>query len=92
MFRPSTLLALIVCLYGCTSTEPRDQNLAATPDAETVPHQTVWQFEFVDTDQESLGYLLMVFTNDNVVEPTCGNDDWKNMVVLENSLDFDFGV
>ena len=92
MFRPSTLLTLIVCLYGCVSTQPSDQDLAATPATYTVEDQTVWRFDFVDTDQESLGYLLMVFTDDSVNEPTCGNDYWKNMLVLENSLDFDFGV
>lgn len=92
MLRPGTLLALTVCLFGCVSTQPRDQDLTATPDTITVEDLTVWRFDFVDTDQESLGYLLMVFTNDTVDEPTCGNDYWKNMVVLENSLDFDFGV
>lgn len=92
MLRPGTLLALTVCLYGCISTQPRDQDLAATPDAQSVEDATVWRFDFVDTDKESLGHLLLVFTQDSVDEPTCGNDHWKNMVVLENSLDFDFGV
>ena len=92
MFRPSTLIALIFCLYGCTYSQPRSQDLATETDTEPVAHQAVWRFDFVDTDHNTLGYLLLAFTNDSIDEPTCGNDYWKKMVVLEDSLDFDFGV
>jgi len=92
MLRPTTLLALIISLYGCTSTQPRSQNLVAMPDTKIAADQAVWRFDFVDTNHESLGYLVLAFTEDSVDEPTCGNDYWKKIVVLEDSLDFDFGV
>ena len=92
MRRPITLFALMVCVYGCTSTQSRSQDLAATPDTETRAYPAVWRFDFVDNNHESLGYLLLAFTEDSVNEPTCGNDYWKNMVVLEDNLEFDFGV
>ena len=52
----------------------------------------VWRFDFVDTHHESLGHLLLAFTNESIDEPSCGNDYLKKMVVLEDGLDFDFGV
>ena len=51
-----------------------------------------WRFEFVDIDEKPLGYLVLVFSEDGIDEPTCGKDHWSKMPVLENGLDFDFGV
>jgi hypothetical protein len=87
-----TLIALILCAYGCTSSQLGSKDVAAATDAESAVHQAVWQFDFVDTNNEPLGYLLLAFTDERIDEPTCGNDYWKKMVLLENNLDFDFGV
>jgi len=81
----------MLCIGGCTSIPPGKLELAAA-DTERPRCQDVWQFDFVDTNNESLGYLLLALTDDSVAEPTCGNDYWKKMVILEDSLDFDFGV
>lgn len=51
-----------------------------------------WRFEFVSSEQESLGYLVLVFTTDLIEEPTCGYGYWKKVAVLEDRLNFDFGT
>jgi len=86
------LNALILFAYGCTSSQLRSQDVAAATDTEPTVLHAVWQFDFFDTNNQSLGYLLLAFTGEGIDEPTCGNDYWKKMVVLEDRLDFDFGV
>ena len=84
-----TLIALILFAYGCSSSQLRSQDVAAATDTDSTVLHAVWQFDFVDTNNESLGYLLLAFTDEGIDEPTCGNDYRKKMVVLEDRLDFD---
>jgi hypothetical protein len=88
LYRPSTLLAPLLCLIACSSSP----EIATSDAGETAARNAVWQFDFVDTEQRSRGYLLLAFTDELVDQPTCGNDYWKKIVVLDDGLDFDLSV
>ena len=36
--------------------------------------------------------MVLAFTETRVGEPICNNDGWSQMLVLEDKLNFDFGV
>jgi hypothetical protein len=76
-------------VIGCASTQ---QDPATTSAPDSADNQAIWRFDFVDSNNESLGYLVLAFTNDEINEPTCGNDHWKKMVVIDDELDFDLGM
>ena len=39
-----------------------------------------------------LEYMVLAFTDKKIDEPACGRNEWAKMLVLEDSLDIDFGV
>ena len=80
---------MILCLCGCASSQTDSDEQSATSG---VAPAAAWRFDFVDTENKSLGYLVMAFSDQPVDEPTCGYDYWKKMVVLDDKLDFDFGA
>jgi hypothetical protein len=90
--RSSNWIVLILILCGCISQQREEQQSAATTDANPVVHDVAWRFDFVDNDENSFGFLTMVFTAERIDEPTCGNEHWKKMLILEDRLNFDFGV
>ena len=92
MPRPAILLALILCFCASVSTQEHQQGHAAEPNAKTTAEEAAWRFEFVDTNDDPLGYMVLAFTETQVGEPICDNDGWSQMLVLEDELNFDFGV
>jgi len=86
------LVAVILGAVGCASSPPDERDSEDKADGEAVTMAATWRFDFVDTDEKSMGHMLLVFTEDRIDEPTCGNDSWQKMQVLEDNLDFDFGV
>lgn len=84
------MLALVSC--ACVSSQAVDAVPPDRPDDESGRINATWRFEFVDRNGKSMGHMLLVFTADKIDQPTCGNDDWQKMLVLEDNLDFDFGV
>lgn len=92
LLRPGIPFVLLLCLCACASSEPVDQAQTASDGAASQSQQPVWRFDFVDDNQDSLGYLLLAFTAEAVDEPTCGKDYRKKMRVVEDRLDFDLGV
>ena len=92
MTRAGIVLALILGNCGCISTQVDDADPDVSLSAKADAADVAWRFDFVDVDQKPLGFLVLVFSEDRVDEPTCGNDHWSRMPVVENGLDFDFGV
>ena len=84
-----TSTVVILCLCGCASSQTDGDDQLLTSGAAAA---AAWRFDFVDTEDKSLGYLVMAFTDQQVDEPSCGYDYWKKMVVLDDKLDFDFGA
>jgi hypothetical protein len=82
-------ILLIWCLGACASTKNDSSQLA--PDAKEAADMA-WRFDFVDTTDSPMGYMVMAFTTERVDEPTCGKSDWAKMLILEDNLDIDFGV
>jgi hypothetical protein len=80
---------MVWCLGACASANYDSGQLA--PEAEEAADMA-WRFDFVDTMDSPMGYMVMVFTDEKVDEPTCGKDEWAKMLILEDSLDIDFGV
>lgn len=87
------LLAGTLFLLACTATKRPfdDRALMATMTPAQWRDGGVWYFEVVDTEQNSIGHIVLLLTGDDVVESACLENHWKNAIVLENDLDFDFG-
>jgi len=81
-------ILLVLCLGGCASTNHDSSQLA--PDAEAA--DLAWRFDFVDTTDSSIGYIVLAFTEEKIDESACGRNEWAKMLVLEDNLDIDFGV
>lgn len=83
-------IMLVLCLGGCASTNHDSSQLTPTLDAEAA--DLAWRFDFVDTTDAPIGYMVLAFTDEKIDEPACGRNEWAKMLVLEDSLDIDFGV
>ena len=90
--RLGILIVLVVGSWGCASvqTDGLEPEVAVGIDSNSAP--ATWRFDFVDKEDDPMGYMVLQFTDEKINEPTCGNDDWSLMRVLEDNLDFDFGV
>lgn len=82
-----------LCLSACTTTTKPfdDRALMAAMTPAQWRNGGVWYFDVVDTEQKSIGHIVLLLTGDEVVENACLENHWKNAIVLENDLDFDFG-
>jgi len=90
--RFSILPVLVCCLCACVSTKHSSRLTESAPDAEIAAEDVAWRFDFIDTAGSSMGFMVLVFTDEKIDEPTCGNDNWARMIILEDALDIDFGV
>ena len=66
--RSGILLALILCFCACASTQQYKQVPAAETNARITAEEAAWRFDFVDTNEDSLGYMVLAFTETRVGE------------------------
>lgn len=69
-------------LFGCTASPPADESGAVTFPA-------VWDFEFVDKEQNSLGSIRLGFTTEPVDADYCGESYYRKAKVLSDGLEID---
>jgi len=76
------LLPVFFFLFGCTSSPPVD-------DSSEVTFPTVWDFEFVDKEESSLGSVRLGLTMEPVDEDYCGGSYFRKAKVLRDDLKID---
>jgi hypothetical protein len=87
------VLAGALCLSACTATKKTidDRALIASMTPTQWRDGGTWYFDVVDNDQNSIGHIVLLLTGDEVAENACLGNHWKNAIVLDNDLDYDFG-
>lgn len=72
-----------MCLSACASSETQE-----APQGFPV----IWDFRFVDTEQNPLGNIRIQLTEDPIDDGYCGEDYFRKAIVLEDDLAYDLGM
>jgi hypothetical protein len=86
------VLFLLLCLGNCGASAPGGQSILSdmTPEAWREPR--VWHFFVTDEQERQLGSIALLLTKEGVGPDTCVDSYWRKAIVMESTLDFDFGV
>ncbi len=92
LFRLKVFAVFVACLCGCVSTSADRQAATSQAQAGLNADLATWKFDFVDTNEDSLGHLVMAFTNESIGEAGCVDEHWRQLLVDEDRLDYDLGA
>ena len=51
----------------------------------------VWTFRILDRDDRPMGDIVLLLTNENPDAGSCANAGWRKAIVIDDTVDFDFG-
>lgn len=90
LIRNAIILVLLVgCGTSSSTTTYRGMMARLTPAPWQQPG--TWDFHIIDPEEQSMGHIVLRLTGAPVDNPVCAEGDWYRALLLEESVDYDFG-
>jgi hypothetical protein len=83
---------LLLCLCSSTASSVDQAALMADLTPKEWRKPGVWYFYLTDEQQRDLGRIVLLLTDEIVGSEECTDRHWRKAIVMDTSLDFDFGV